>query len=153
MEGQIREKVLKEDLVECVIALPEKLFYNTGAPGCITILNKAKKGKRKDNVLFIYGGNGFEKLKNMNRLREEDIEKIAQIYREFKDADKYASVVPLEKIKENDYNLSVTRYVDIFEDEKPVDIPKVLKSLENLESERQGVESRLKGYLQELGYE
>ncbi|MCH7761834.1 N-6 DNA methylase [candidate division TA06 bacterium] len=152
MEGKIREKVLKEDLVECVIALPEKLFYNTGAPGCITILNKAKKGMRKGKVLFIYGGNGFEKLKNMNRLREEDIAKIAQTFREFKDVDKYASVVPLEKIKENDFNLSVTRYVDIFEEEKPVDIPKVLKDLESLESERTGIEGRLQGYLKELGY-
>jgi type I restriction enzyme M protein len=152
MEGKIREKVLKEDLVECVIALPEKLFYNTGAPGCISILNKAKKGKRMGKVLFIYAGNDFEKLKNMNRLREEDIEKIAKTYQNFKDVDKYASVIPLEKIKENDYNLSVTRYVDIFEDEKPVDIPKVLKSLESLESERTGVEGRLQGYLKELGY-
>ena len=153
MEGKIREKVVKEDLVECVIALPEKLFYNTGAPGCITILNKAKQGRRKGNVLFIYGGNGYEKLKNMNRLRDQDIEKIAETYREWKDVDKYAKVVPLEKIKENDYNLSVTRYVDIFEEEEPVDIPKVLKGLESLESERQGVESKLKGYLKELGYE
>lgn len=152
MEGKIREKVLKEDLVECIIALPEKLFYNTGAPGCISILNKAKKGKRRGNVLFIYGGNGFEKLKNMNRLREKDIKKIFQVYREFKDVDKYAEVIPLEKIKENDYNLSVTRYVDIFEEEKPVDIPKVIKSLETLESERRGVESKLKVYLKELGY-
>ncbi|MCG2826625.1 MAG: type I restriction-modification system subunit M [Thermoplasmatales archaeon] len=151
-EGKIRKSVIEKDLIECVIALPEKLFYNTGAPGCVSILNKNKPEERKGKVLFIYTSNGFEKLKSMNRLRDEDVEKIADAYMEFKDIEKYAKVVDLEKIKENDYNLSVTRYVDVFEDEEPVDIPKVLQEAKALEKGRRGVEEKLAHYLKELGY-
>jgi type I restriction enzyme M protein len=66
-EGKIRQKVVDDDLVECVIALPEKLFYNTGSPGCLVFLNKNKLRDRKGKVLFIFAANNFEKLKNMNR--------------------------------------------------------------------------------------
>jgi len=151
-EGQIRKKVVKSDLVECVITLPEKLFYNTGAPGCIMILNKDKPKERRGKVLFIYAANGFEKLKNMNRLREQDIDRIATTYHEFKVADKYAEVVPLEIIEENDFNLSVTRYVQVFDEEPEVDIEAVLRDLRVLEQERAEIEKKLDGYLRELGY-
>ncbi len=63
-------------MIECVVALPEKIFYNTGAPGCLIFLNKRKPADRKGKVIFIYGAKDFEKLKNMNRLRDEDIERI-----------------------------------------------------------------------------
>lgn len=149
-EGKIREKVIEADLVECVIALPEKLFYNTGAPGCLLILNKDKLPKRKGRTLFIYAGREFEKLKNMNKLRDEDIMSIVDSYNMFKDIEKIARVVSLEKIKENDYNLSVTRYVDIFDEEEPVDIPEVLDDLKELEGQRRKIDTRLKGYLAEL---
>lgn len=151
-EGEIRKKVVEKDLVECVIGLPEKLFYNTGAPGCILILNKHKPQERRDKVLFIYAGNGFEKLKNMNRLREEDIENIATVYHQFRDVERYAGVVSTEKIKENDYNLSVTRYVDVFGKEEHIDVPQVLLELKNVEEDRTKTEERLTRYLKELGY-
>lgn len=149
-EDRIRKKAVDRDLVECVIALPEKLFYNTGAPGCILILNKDKQAERKEKVLFIYASNGFEKLKNMNRLRDEDIDKIATVYKEFRDIDKYAKVVPLESIRANDYNLSVSRYVDVFGEDKQVDIPLVLEELNSLEGARFEIEGKLKNYLKEI---
>jgi len=151
-EGKIRQKVVEKDLVECVIALPEKLFYNTGAPGCILILNKSKPEERKGKILFIYAANGFEKLKNMNRLRDGDLEKIANAYREFKDIEKYAKVVPLEKIKENDFNLSVTRYVDVFDEDAHINIPAVLEELKGVEEKRARVDEKLRTYVGELGY-
>ncbi len=151
-EGRIREKVVDRNLVECVIALPEKLFYNTGAPGCILILNKDKQAERKEKVLFIYASNDFEKLRNMNRLRDEDIDKIAAAYREFRDIDNYAKVVPLESIKTNDYDLSVTRYVDVFGEDEQVNIPMVLDELRIAERDRATVEQKLNRYLEELGY-
>lgn len=151
-EGRIRQRVVEKDLVECVISLPEKLFYNTGAPGSITILNKWKSEERREKVLFIYAGNGFEKLKNMNHLRDTDIEKISKTYHEFIDVERYAKVVGVEKIKENDYNLSVTRYVDFFGKEEVVDIPEVLRDLEAIKAERAKAEEKLTSYLGELGY-
>ena len=112
----------------------------------------ARMSGGKNKVLFIYVANGFEKLKAMNRLKDEDINKIANAYREFKDVEKYAKVVPLKKIKENDYNLSVTRYVDVFEDEETVDILKVLQESKVLEDARRDAEEKLARYLEELGY-
>ena len=152
-EGEIRKKVVEEDLVECVVALPEKLFYNTGAPGCLMFFNKNKPLERKGKVLFIYAGNEYEKLKNMNRLREKDIEKIVKVYREFTDVKKYAKVVSLDKIRENEHNLSVTRYVDVFGEEEQVDVKQVLGELKSLETGRMEIEEQLKSYLKELGYE
>lgn len=149
-EGAIRKKVVDRDLVECVIALPEKLFYNTGAPGCILILNKDKQAERKEKVLFLYASNDFEKLKSMNRLQGEDIDKMAVAYKEFRDIDKYAKVLPLESIRANDYNLSVTRYVDVFGEDEQVDIPLVLGELNSLEVARLEIEGKLKNHLKEI---
>jgi len=151
-EGKIRKKVIEKDLVEAVIALPEKLFYNTGAPGCILILNKNNPVERKGKILFIYASNDFEKLKAMNRLRDEDIEKIATTYHEFKTIDKYAKVVPIQNIEENEYNLSVTRYVDVFSEDEVVEIKEVLQELKTIEANRTEVEQKLSNYLKELGY-
>jgi len=152
-EGKIRQKVVEADLVECVVALPEKIFYNTGAPGCLIFLNRNKPQERKGKVLFIYAGKDFEKLRNMNRLGDEDIAKIVRAYVECANVPKYAKVVSLDKIGENDHNLSVTRYVDVFEEETHVDISQVWRELRRLETERSQVDERLAGYVRELGYE
>jgi len=152
-EGEIRKKIVGEDLIECIVALPEKIFYNTGAPGCLIFLNKNKPKERKGKILFIYGAKNFEKQRNMNRLRDEDIDNIANAQNKFTDIAKYAGVVHLDKIKENDFNLSVTRYIDVFGEEEPIDVAQVWGELKRLETERQAIDGKLKGYLKELGYE
>jgi type I restriction enzyme M protein len=106
-EGKIRKQIIEKDIVECVVALPEKLFYNTGAPGCLIFLNKNKLKERKGKVAFIYAANEFEKLKNMNRLQDENVEKIVKTYQNFTNVEKYAKIADLDLIKDNDYNLSI----------------------------------------------
>ena len=150
-EGEIRKKVIEDDLIECVVALPEKIFYNTGAPGCLIFLNKNKPKDKKDKILFIYAANGFEKLKNMNRLRNEDIEIIVKAHNDFQDVEKFARVVSRDEIGKNDYNLSVARYVDIFGEEEKIDVEKVWQKLNSLERERQKIDGRIRSYLKELG--
>lgn len=152
-EGDIREKILKEDLIEAVIALPSNLFYNTGSPGCILILNKNKPKERENKVLFIYGEEDYEDRKRQNYLRDKDVEKIVKSFNEFEDVPKYCHVADMEEIKKNDYNLSVPRYVDTIPDEKPIDIKKVLIEMKNLEEEREEKKKEVKEYLSELGYE
>ncbi len=152
-EGSVREAVLKDDLVECVVALPEKLFYNTGAPGCLIFLNRNKTEEKRGKVLFVYAAEGYEKLSNMNQLRAEDIRRIIEGYDEFDDVDKYSRVVELDEVEENDWNLSVTRYVDIFDPPEPVDIQQVWNQLRKLENQRLETEEKLAEYLKELGYE
>jgi len=152
-EGKVRRAVLRDDIVECVVALPEKLFYNTGAPGCLIFLNKAKAEERRGKVLFIYAAEGFEKLSAMNRLRDENIDHIVDVFDDFSDVDKFSRVVGLDEIKENNWNLSVTRYVDIFDPPEPVDIQKLWNELEQLEKQRRETTKKLAEYLKELGYE
>jgi len=152
-EGRIRRKAVEADLVECVVALPQKLFYNTGAPGCLIFLNKKKPPERRGKILFIYAGKTFEKLRNMNRLRDEDITAIVKAKEAFEDIPKYARVVERDELEENDWNLSVTRYVDIFDEPEPIDVSQVWNELKELEAERKTTEEELAGYLRELGYE
>jgi len=152
-EGKVRRVVLRDDLVECVVALPEKLFYNTGAPGCLIFFNRDKPEERKGRVLFIYATEGYEKLSNMNQLSEEDITRIISTYDEFLNSEKYSRVVDLEEIRDNNYNLSVTRYVNIFDQPEPVDIQQVWNDIKELDKQRQETEKKLTTYLKELGYE
>jgi len=152
-EGHIRKKIVEEDLIECVVALPEKIFYNTGAPGCLIFLNKNKSKERNGKLLFIYAAKGFEKLRNMNKLRGEDIDRIVNAQRRFADIVRYAGVVDLDKIRENEYNLSVTRYVNVFEEDEPIDVAQAWGQLKKGEAERVVIDDKLKGYLKELGYE
>jgi type I restriction enzyme M protein len=152
-EGKIRQKVVEGDLVECVVALPEKIFYNTGAPGCLIFLSKSKPEERKERILFVYAAKDFEKLKNMNRLRDRDIEKSVQAYKDFDDLARYAAVVSMDKIRENDFNLGVTRYVDVFEEDEQIDVPQTWRELNELEEERNAINTKLGTYLEELGYE
>jgi len=151
-EGKIRKKILKADLIEAIIALPSNLFYNTGSPGCIVILNKNKPIDRKDKVIFIHGEEDYKEGRNQNVLRGEDIDKILNWYHRFEDNEKYCRVADMEEIERNDYNLNVPRYVDTTEDEEPIDVSTVLDELKTLENERDEIEKEMKGYLEELGY-
>jgi type I restriction enzyme M protein len=151
-EGKIRKKVLKEDLIEAVIALPSNLFYNTSSPGCILMLNKNKPAERKDKVIFIYGEEDYEEGSSQNFLREKDLEKILDAYHNFEDIEKYCRVADMEEIERNDFNLNVPRYVDTTEEEEPVDVEEVLTELDQLEKERDEIDSEMMSYLKELGY-
>jgi type I restriction enzyme M protein len=151
-EGKIRKKILKEDLIEAVIALPSNLFYNTSSPGCILMLNKNKPAERKNKVIFIYGEEDYEEGSNQNFLREKDLEKILDAYHNFEDIEKYCRVADIEEIERNDFNLNVPRYVDTTEEEEPVDVEEVLTELDQLEKERNEIESEMMSYLKELGY-
>ncbi len=92
-EGEIRRKLLEEDLIEAVVGLPVNLFYGTGIPAAVLIFNKAKVGSRRKNVLFVEGSRDFKEGAAQNYLRAEDVEKIAKTCREWKDVEKYARVV------------------------------------------------------------
>ncbi len=75
-------------------------------------------------MLFIDASAHFEKVKNQNKLRPRDIDKIVQTYRQRSEEDKYSYKATLSEIAENDYNLNIPRYVDTFEEEEPVDLAK-----------------------------
>lgn len=104
-------------------------------------------------MLFIDASQGFVKDGNKNKLRDEDVEKIIQTFDEFQDVEKFASVVDIETIQENDYNLNISRYVDTTEEEEQVDIPAVIKEIRTLKIKFKETEQKLNEYLKELGFE
>jgi type I restriction enzyme M protein len=154
-EKAVRSQVLSEknDLVECVILLPEKLFYNTGAPGAIIIFNKHKSAARKGKVLFINASKEFEQhpeVRKLNRLGNSNIKKISDAYWSFSEEDGFSKVVSLEGIEQNDYNLNVTLYVMADEKKERIDIAKEFSELKALITERQEVERKLEVILQQI---
>ena len=151
-EGKIRQGLLQEDLFEAVIGLPPNLFYGTGIPASILVLSRDKTTARRGQVLFVDGSGGFEDGSNQNRLRDQDIHRIVKTYRAYVDVDKYARVVPLAEIEENDWNLNISRYVDTSEEEERVDVAEAVRSLRRLEQERAEVEATMNQFLRELGY-
>ena len=156
-EGKIRQKLIEDNTLEAVIGLPANLFFGTGIPAAIVIFNKARKpwnqaiSHREKRVLFIDASRDYQDDKNQNRLRQQDIDKIVEVFGAFKEVDKYAYPATFEEIQENDFNLNIPRYVDTFEPEPEVDIPAVRKEIETLEDELAAVEKELNGYLKELG--
>lgn len=147
-EQVIRKKLIEENLLEAVVGLPGNLFYGTTIPAAILIFNKAKTTK---DVLFIEASREYQQEKRQNHLREQDIGKIVCTYQAFASVEKYAHRVTPAMIKENDYNLNITRYVDTFEEEAPVDLKAVQKRIDELEEQLVRVKKEMKGYLKELG--
>lgn len=149
-EGKIRKQIIELNLLDAVIGLPEGLFYGTGIPACIMVFRKDRT--RKD-VLFIdaSGEEHYEKGKNQNKLREQDIEKIVETYEKRETIDKYSYVATIDEIRENDYNLNIPRYVDTFEEEEPVDMEAVKENIANIKKELKVVEAQMEQYLKELG--
>ena len=152
-EGKIRQSLLQEDLFEAVIGLAPNLFYGTGIPASILVLNRAKPAARKGKVLFIDASGEFEEGSNQNRLRDQDIERISRTFHAYADVEKYARVVPLAEIEQNDWNLNISRYVDTSEEEERIDVAEAIRKLREVERERAAAEATMNRYLAELGFD
>ncbi|WP_288646863.1 type I restriction-modification system subunit M [uncultured Lactobacillus sp.] len=146
-EGKIREALLKKNQIDAIIGMPAGLFYSTGIPTVILVL---KKNKTNKDVLFIDASKGFEKGKNQNILRDKDIDKIINTYKERKDVERYAHVATFDEIQENDFNLNIPRYVDTFVPEPPVDLKKVAADLHETNIEIEKTQKELVGMLKDL---
>ncbi len=151
-ESRIREQIIKNDLIEAIIALPAKLFYGTGIPAAILIFNKNKPEEHKGRILIIDAEKDFEEGKNQNRLRKKDIEKIVSAFEGYKDIEKYARVVDVKEIEENEFNLNVRRYVENGEEEEKIDVSEVWKEVKEVEKERDKVDKKVEKFLKELKY-
>lgn len=110
-EEQIRKNLIKKGYIEGIIGLPSNLFYGTGIPACIIVLDKKDAPYRK-NIFIIDASKGFVKEGNKNKLREQDIKKIIDTYNERIEEEKYSKNVLLEDIEKENYNLNIPRYID-----------------------------------------
>ena len=120
-EKACRQKFIMDGILEAVIGLPAGLFYGTGIPACVLVINKNDSVKRK-SVLFINADREYKEGKNQNSLRPEDIEKITHVYRKRISVPKYSREVPIEELEREDFNLNIRRYVDNSPPPEPHDV-------------------------------
>lgn len=148
------EEVIRRYLTETrnyldtVIGLPENLFYGTTIAACICVF---KKNKINNNVYFINASSDFDKGKNQNFLRDEHIQKIIDAYSSKNEIVKYAHLATLEELKENEFNLNISRYVDTFEEEPEINLNKVMNEIHKLDEENEKITEELNKYFEELG--
>ena len=121
-EKVIREGIVKDNLIEAIISLPPSLFYGTGIPACIIVINKNKPDEIRDKILFINADREYAEGKNQNKLRPEDIEKIDFVFTHKLEIPKYSRLVPVQEIEDHEYNLNIRRYVDNTPDPEPEDV-------------------------------
>ena len=149
-EGKIRQYLVGEkNYLDAVIGMPANLFYGTSIPTCILVFKKCRE--EDQDILFIDASKDFEKVKNQNKLRESDIDKIINTYINREEIEKYSHKATIDEIKENDFNLNIPRYVDTFEEEEPIDLDEVVKELEKISKEMKEVDAEIKKYCDELG--
>ena len=120
-EGEIRETILEKGFIKGIIGLPANLFYGTGIPAAIIIIDKEDANTRKE-LFMIDASKGFIKDGNKNRLREQDVVRIVDVFNGQVEIPKYSKAVDLEEIRENEYNLNLPRYIDNSEEEDLEDI-------------------------------
>ena len=122
-EKLIRERLIKDDVIEAIISLPQGLFYGTGIPACVLVCNKNKPDDLRDKILFINADREFAEGKNQNKLRPEDVEKIDFVFSTKREIPKYSRLVDKSEIADkHDYNLNIRRYVDNTPEPEPEDV-------------------------------
>ncbi|MBC2835154.1 type I restriction-modification system subunit M [Paragemmobacter straminiformis] len=150
-EGVIREYIIREkNWLDAVIGLPANIFYGTGIPTCIMVF---KKCRETDDVLFIDASSCFEKGKNENRLRDEDVDRIVTAYRTRNEEAKFSHRASVAEIAGNDYNLNIPRYVDTFEAEAEIDLAAVAQELDQVEKDMAPIDAQIRAFCAELGLE
>ena len=153
-EEVIRKELIKKDYIDAIIGLPANLFYSTGIPVCIIVLKKCRKN---DKILFINASSEehYEKGKRQNYLRKDekhdDVKDIIDAYKSRATISRYAREVSLSEIKENGYNLNITRYVNLSKDEEAVDLSDIQKKLTDIEKEIIAARNEHNEFLKELG--
>jgi type I restriction enzyme M protein len=110
-EADIRERIIKQGYIKGIIGLPANLFYGTGIPACIIVIDKEHASSRK-GIFMVDASKGFMKDGNKNRLRSRDLHKIVDVFNHQAETDRYSRMVPLQEIAGNDYNLNIPRYID-----------------------------------------
>ncbi|EGQ9435302.1 SAM-dependent DNA methyltransferase [Vibrio cholerae] len=176
-EGSIRKGLLvgqdniKGDLIEGVVGLPDKLFFNTGIAAAVLIINKDKPAALKNKVIFVDASAEFGEGKAMNFLRECDIKRITTEYSKAKQTlvdageqtedklselldtvtvDKYLRVVDIAEIKQKDFNLNISRYIDTSEDEEIICVSESLRQLEKIDIQLEKLDIKLNSMLKSL---
>ena len=146
-EKKIRQYLIDNNFIDCIIQLPSNLFFGTSIATCIMVLKRSKADNR---TLFIDASNEFVKVTNNNRLTEENIAHIVDEFVSRIDVDHYARCVPYEEIVEQDYNLSVSSYVEQEDTREKIDIVKLNSEIEKIVAREQVLRDEIAKIIAEI---
>lgn len=142
-EQKIRKYLIDNNFIDCIIQLPDNLFFGTPIGTCIMVI---KKSKKDNNVLFIDASNEFIKVTNNNKLSEQNIEKIMSVFTDWHDEEHFSKIASYDDILRNKYNLSVSNYVEAENTKEEIDIALVNESIDSSIKRIDG----LRGQIQEI---
>jgi type I restriction enzyme M protein len=151
-EKTIRQAFVEADLIEGVVLLPENLFYNTTAPGIIIVLNRNKSNGHKRQFLLVNASAYFIKEKPKNALTDEGIAAVAEVLGNWETREKLSRVITLEQLRETDYNLSPSLFVETGDNYRHRPIHTILSDLNIARVERERSDEALDAILERLGF-
>ena len=149
-EQKIRKYLINNNFIDCIIQLPGNLFFGTSIATCIMVI---KRGKADNQTLFIDATKECVKVTNNNRLTDENIEKIVAEFTSREDVPYFARLVPYEEIKENDYNLSVSTYVEAEDTREKIDIVKLNAEIKEIVAREQVLRDEIDKIIAEIEVE
>lgn len=150
-EQKIRKYLVEKDFIDCIIALPDNLFYGTSIATYIMVLKKNKSNGNSGNILFIDASKEFVKVTNNNKLTSDNINKILEYYKRRENINHISSVVKLDKIVEENYNLSVNTYVEKEDTREKIDINILNKEIDEIVKKQQVLRNKINEIVTELG--
>ncbi|MEM7047881.1 MAG: type I restriction-modification system subunit M [Pseudomonadota bacterium] len=149
-EGRIRTQLIEQkNWLDAVIGLPANVFYGTSIPVCLLVFKKCREAE--DDILFIDASQGFEKVRNRNILRDADVDRIVDAYRDRKARKRFARPVPLKEVAANDFNLNIPRYIDTSEPEEEIDLKATAQDLKRIDKDLQNNAKEIAAFCKELG--
>ena len=146
-EQKIRKYLVDNNFIDCIIQLPDNLFFGTSIATCIMVL---KKSKKDNSILFIDASKEFVKVTNNNKLTDENIENIVKIFTDRKDIEYVAKLVPNTEIGENDYNLSVSTYVEKEDTREKIDIVELNKKIQEIVAKENTLRAEIDKIIKEI---
>jgi len=151
-EGKIRRKILEMDILDTIIGLGPNLFYGTGLAACILVFREKKDPSCRKKILFINASAEFKKGRAQNELLPEHVHQIHNWYVDYKNVEGAARVVPLDEIRENDFNLNIPRYVEPVIEGETITVEEAINNLKNSLNAAYAAEDRLKALLKREGF-
>ena len=149
-EERIRTQIVEKDWIECIILLPEKLFYNTPSSGILITFNKNKTPERKGKIIFVNAVTEFEKhpsVRRLNTLSQKNIERLVDVFESFASADAFSRVVDLQEVRGNEYDLNVTRYVSSVMEDEEIDLTGVSGDMRRVSKQSEEIQRLVDGYV------
>ena len=146
-EQKIRKYLIDNNFVDCIIQLPDNLFFGTSIATCIMVL---KKSKKDNSTLFIDATKECVKVTNNNKLTDENIENIVKTFTDRKDIDYVSRLVSNKKIGENDYNLSISTYVEKEDTREKIDIDVLNKEIDEIVARENVLREEIKKIISEI---